>query len=178
MPNHHKVRPYLSAILLCASMAFATGCAPQRVAPQTPPSSPLDQLAWMTGRWISNGEDGTITEEYWMPPRGGTMLGIRLVNVTMLAPLLWASWRRRNERWFRLPAPAVLLAAFAVGVLPWLVWMAWPEAAAVVRAIENPQHDFPRTIDYWRDGDLLHGRIEGVEKGDQRSEQWTWRLIR
>src|SRR5438552_9331532 len=164
MPNHHKVRPYLSAILLCASMAFATGCAPQRVAPQTPPSSPLDQLAWMTGRWISNGEDGTITEEYWMPPRGGTMLGIgRSVDV--------ASQRTMFFEFLRLEArpEGVTYWASPNGKQP-----ATPfrmiESITGHAIFENPQHDFPRTIDYWRDGDLLHGRIEGVEKGDQRSE--------
>ena len=65
---------------------------------------------------------------------GGLMLGVRLVNVTMLGPIAWKGWQARRERWWRLPAPACLLVAFAAGVLPWAAWLAAREPQAYVRA--------------------------------------------
>src|SRR5205823_1773226 len=61
---------------------------------------------------------------------GGVMLGVRLVNVTMLAPLAWKGWSARGERWRRVPVPLALLAALAVGVVPWRRWpcTAWAQA--------------------------------------------------
>jgi hypothetical protein len=60
----------------------------------------------------------------------GIMLGVRLVNVTMLAPLVAESWRRRAEKWRGVPVPLALLLAGAVGVLPWMVWSLARDPAA------------------------------------------------
>jgi len=41
---------------------------------------------------------------------------------------------------------------------------------------ENPAHDFPQRILYWLEGDgTLRARVEGVEKGAARQEEWRWR---
>jgi hypothetical protein len=42
---------------------------------------------------------------------------------------------------------------------------------------ENPQHDFPRRILYWRDGERLVARIEGTIAGKERSEEWGFYLL-
>jgi hypothetical protein len=63
---------------------------------------------------------------------GGLMVGVRLVNVTMLGPVVAEAWRRRRERWRGVPAPFVLLMAGAAGVLPWLVWLAVRDPSALV----------------------------------------------
>ena len=62
---------------------------------------------------------------------GGLMLGVRLVNVTMLGPLVAEGWKRRDERWHGLRAPLVLAMALVAGVLPWLVWLAVRDPAAL-----------------------------------------------
>jgi hypothetical protein len=62
---------------------------------------------------------------------GGLMIGVRLVNVTMLGPLVAEGWRRRGERQRGISVPLVLLLAVAAGVLPWLLWMALRDPAAL-----------------------------------------------
>jgi hypothetical protein len=66
----------------------------------------------------------------------GIMIGVRLVNVTMLAPLFWKAWAARRERWRGWPVPLALLAAFLGGVLPWAVWLAAHDLQGYVRDAE------------------------------------------
>jgi hypothetical protein len=40
---------------------------------------------------------------------------------------------------------------------------------------ENPAHDFPQRIIYMRQGDDLRARVEGMQNGRARSEEWAWR---
>lgn len=86
----------------------------------------------------------------------GLMVGVRLVNLTMLGPLVWVSWTRRHERWFRMPAPAALLGALLAGVLPWLGWTLWREPAAFVS-----QGEFHLTGHFTRWGHSLATDVEG-----------------
>ena len=51
---------------------------------------------------------------------GGLMVGVRLVNVTMLGPLVWKAWVARWERWRGFPVPVALFAGVTAGVAPWL----------------------------------------------------------
>ena len=63
---------------------------------------------------------------------GGLAAGIRLVDVTMLGPVVAEAWRRRRERWRGVPAPLALVMAGAAGVLPWLLWLAVRDPSILV----------------------------------------------
>ena len=39
---------------------------------------------------------------------------------------------------------------------------------------ENPMHDFPQRILYWRDGDQLVARIEGTVRNAPKHEEWRF----
>ena len=39
---------------------------------------------------------------------------------------------------------------------------------------ENPAHDFPQRIIYWKDGADLRARIEGTQNGKEGSMEWRW----
>ena len=41
---------------------------------QAPPPQRVTDLAWMSGRWVSE-QGGRWTEEHWSAPRAGTMMG-------------------------------------------------------------------------------------------------------
>jgi hypothetical protein len=44
---------------------------------------------------------------------------------------------------------------------------------------ENPEHDFPQRVLYWRDAeDSLHARIEGTRGGRTAAQEWVWRRVR
>lgn len=44
------------------------------------PSASIDDLSWLTGRWVGRGLGATV-EEVWLPARGGAMVGVfRLVR--------------------------------------------------------------------------------------------------
>ena len=106
-------------------------------------------MAWVTGAQIVSDPLGLLCgtallalcvagERKGMGPwiaaalLGGLMIGVRLVNVTMLGPLVVECWRRRGERWRGRPVPLVLLAAGGAGVLPWLVWLAVRDPGALL----------------------------------------------
>jgi hypothetical protein len=63
---------------------------------------------------------------------GGVMPGIRLVNITMLGPLLAEGWRLRGTTWRGRSATLVMLAASLSGVAPWLAWLAIRDPRALV----------------------------------------------
>ena len=47
----------------------------------TPPAATLADFAWLAGHWVGTGFGGAHVEEFWMPPRGTSMVGVfRLVS--------------------------------------------------------------------------------------------------
>ena len=38
---------------------------------------------------------------------------------------------------------------------------------------ENPAHDWPQRLTYWREADRLHARAEGLDSTSRRAE-WVW----
>jgi hypothetical protein len=65
---------------------------------------------------------------------GGLLPGIRLVNVSMLGPLVWKAWSARGERWWGVRAPTLLAGAVVAGALPWLVGLALNDPLGYLQA--------------------------------------------
>jgi hypothetical protein len=119
----------------------------------------LDTLRWMSGCWtLTRG--ASVTDEMWMAPRGGVMLGVaRTVNGTKLREAEFTRIFTRGDT---------------------LVYAAGPlnQAGAEFRAkrvagdevvFENLAHDFPKRIVYRAVGpDSLHAYIEGAREGERR----------
>ena len=57
--------------LLFAATALAL--APALSAQDAPQAAKITDLAWMAGSWVGPVGDGTILQETWLPPAGGTM---------------------------------------------------------------------------------------------------------
>ena len=49
------------------------------------------------------------------------------------------------------------------------------ERAGPERAVFESALEFPRRMLYWREGETLHARIEGVRKGKPASKEWVWK---
>ena len=128
----------------------------------------LDDLAWLTGCWRSEGDNRQITE-HWMKPAGGDMLGVshtvaegktrefefmRIMQDANGDIFFVASPSGQNEARFKLTLSRKTEARF-----------------------ENPNHDFPQRIIYRREGDTLVGRIEGASKGEERSVDFPLKRV-
>ena len=116
-------------------------------------------LAWLSGCWSSDE-----SEECWMPPKGGVLVGLN---------------RGADGRSFEF-----LRIAEEEGEL---VYWASPGGrcpATPFRAMEttskrvvfgNPAHDFPQQIEYWLDAaDVLHARVSATVEGESPGFEITW----
>lgn len=113
----------------------------------------LDQIGWLAGCWEAQS-GGTVVEEQWMRPRGGSMLGMsRTIRAGRTVGWELVRIETRVDR---------------------LVYVAEPSGQAMAEFVEraltdssvsfeNPEHDFPQRITYRRRGDGgLAARAEGM----------------
>jgi hypothetical protein len=110
-----------------------------------------DELAWMSGHWCG-GSDEEEVEEYWMPPHGGVLLGLAR---TMKG-------ERTTEFEFLRIARVDGLPTFIAqpnGVPP-TSFRRTAGGADWIR-FENPDHDFPKRVEYRRRGTGLHAEVSG-----------------
>lgn len=132
-------------------------------------SADVESLAWLAGCWAAeSGETGS--GEQWMPPAGGTMLGVgRTVR----------NGRTVEHEFLQI----------RVGPQGRLVYVALPsrqqEATFTATTVaddavifENPQHDFPQRISYrLLPGGKLAARIEGQRGGHLRGIDFPMKRV-
>ena len=130
-------------------------------AAEVPVTVTIDRLAWLSGCWASD-EDRAGSEEHWMQPSGGTMLGmnrtvrygetvafefIRIYENEGKSLTLMASPSQQASASFQ-------LSSIGPGEV----------------VFENPDHNFPQRIIYRLvEPDRLLGRIEGISRGEHRA---------
>jgi len=126
----------------------------------------LERLVWMAGHWI--GRDGTtVQEEFWTAPAGGLMVGLhRDVFGPSRAFFEYLRLEGRDDT-------VVYQASPGGGPTTPFELVELHEARAV---FANPEHGHPQRIIYWRDGDVLHARIEGLQRGQPVASEWSWQL--
>jgi len=127
---------------------------------------------WMAGCWsqdsLSLGAAPKWTEECWMAPRGGVMLGAGR-----------AGSGDRLDEW-----EAMQIIAGPDGRL---VYWASPGGAARVGFTEasrgpteivfaNAGHDYPQRIRYWREGAMLNAEISLID--GSRAMRWRYKRDR
>ena len=145
-------RTVLAALILLA--ATAASAQPSRI----------ESLTFMRGSWVAESRAEQVFES-WLGPANGMMVAANLTA------------RRDGRRSFEF----LRIAETPQG----LVYFASPGGRAPVefRAVEvvegrvsfeNPRHDFPQRITYWREGANLRAKVEGTMRGAARSEEWTF----
>ena len=144
--------PTPRAALLALSLVFASVAHGER-----------PDLSWLAGAWC--GEQGAkSTEEHWLPERGGLMLGL---NRTV-APgktsfeFMRIEFTSNSARFVGQPGGAPPVAFELIS------------AAANRVTFANPQHDFPKRVQYARSGDSLTARVDdGRDDGAAEEFKWT-----
>lgn len=118
----------------------------------------LERVAWLAGCWrAEGGEPGS--GEQWLPPAGGTMLGVS----------------RTVKQGVTVAHEFMQLRALADGNIVFIAQPAGqPEGRFTLLSggpaeavFENPQHDFPQRVVYrLEEGGRLRARIEGKPPGN------------
>lgn len=149
----------LSAVLLGTLVATSLPAA----------DSDVTSLAWLAGCWSpEKGEAGSV--EHWLPPAGGTMLGVsRTVKNGQTVEFEFMQLRVNAE------GKLVFIA------LPSGQKQTTFVASAVGKhsvTFENPQHDFPQKVTYrLESSERLVARIEGTRGGKLRGVDFPMRRV-
>jgi hypothetical protein len=138
--RHTHVR--LAAILLILATAAAADAPGARTFP------------WLSGHWCAKIDDALI-EEYWLPPNAGLAIGVgRTLKAgkTVTFEFMRIETRDGVTNYLAMHdgKPAVAFRLTASG----------PDWAR----FENPQHDFPKRLEYRRTPAGLHAEIAGPGK--------------
>ena len=150
--------------MLKLALAFAViGVLGSSRAEQAKPS--LDSLSWIAGSW--NGASGGVEmEEHWTAPKGNSMIGIhRDVAKGRTASFEFLRIEQQGDRIVYLSMPNGRSPATPFPL---------KEVSGTRVVFENPAHDFPQRIIYWKEGSDLRARIEGTMNGKVASEEWRW----
>ncbi len=153
---------------VCIGQTMAQS-ATDRQASSPPPKTKheLNGLEFMAGHWRVE-KDGRVTEEIWMAPAGGLMLGINRTSST-------AAGRKANFENLQIRQEGDSIA-----------YLASPQGKSTTRfelielgkdrvVFENLKNEFPQRIIYYRKSDgKLTAKIEGVIQEQTRSLEWHW----
>ena len=125
----------------------------------------IPALAWMAGTWVHEDTRQRVMET-WVGPGNGVMAGANLTaraDGRALYEFMRMAETPEGVSYYASPAgrPPVEFRAKEVG-----------ESRVV---FENPTHDFPQRVIYWKEGEVLAARIEGTVRGKGRSEEWRFK---
>jgi hypothetical protein len=159
-----KLALVVAALTIIAALTH-TSVARQPTQPTS--AKGLDQLAWMVGSWSAeNG--GTVVEEHWTPARGGTMLAVG--RTTRGDRTVFYEFLRIEQT-----PEAITYHAAPKGRSPATPFKMIEMSEGKV-VFENPQHDFPVRITYWREGpDGMGAKVEG--KDGTGAESWVFKRV-
>lgn len=125
----------------------------------------LTDLAWMAGSWAGTAR-GMEMEEHWTAPKGNSMIGVhRDVGKGRTLSFEFLRIEQQGDQVVYLASPGGRSPATAFPL---------KEVSGTRVVFENPAHDFPQRVVYWKDGTDLLARIEGTMNGKPGSQQWRW----
>jgi hypothetical protein len=157
----HMARKAAGLLIVLAIL----GPAPAHAGPAT--AADLESLAWMAGCWAGD-TSGVRTEECWMSPAAGIMVGMNRV----------VGRGRASFDFMRIVADSGGVAFLASpGGRPPVRFDRFESGPRRV-VFANPKHDFPQRVLYWQEREgTLHARIEGTLDGKPASTEWRWRAM-
>jgi hypothetical protein len=164
--GHCGFFPTLAAGLSALALAFPSFSGRAVAATGEESLAAVANLGWMAGCW-SGHVAGVAMEECWTAPGGGMLLGMhRDINPS----------GRASFEFLRIEATGDSVAYWGspMGKTPTPFRLKEQGPNRVV--FENLNHDFPQRILYWLEEDrILCARVEGMQRGAERREEWQWR---
>ena len=148
-----KLALFAMGILITSAPAFAL-------------SDALVMPAWMTGAWAYEDQN-SWADEYWTPPRGDMMIGASRSGTGETLDF-WEQMRIQKE-----DDGAVVLWAVSGDQRP--VRFKATVSAENSIVFENPDHDYPQRIYYWREGKELKAEISLMD--GSKAVQFSFRLM-
>ena len=147
------------------SIVLATIAAAFQAPPPAGTAPAIKDVAWIAGCWDAT-RNGRHVAEHWMPPEGGTMMGVSRTtagDTTTEWEFLIIRQGAQGLEYVAKPSrqPEATFTA--------------TRASANEVIFENPAHDFPKRIIYKRDGDALTASIEGPMNGQTRRIDFAYR---
>ena len=128
----------------------------------------VSSLGWFAGCWEARSTR-RLVEEQWMVPRGGLMLGMsRTVRGDTLVEYEALRLEERADSLFYVASPVRQLQAQFLATSS-------TDSTAV---FENPHHDFPKKISYYRVGpDSVVAKVEGELSGKNRVLEFRYARV-
>lgn len=108
--------------------------------------------AWMAGSWCLS-RNGEQIEEVWLAPAGGLMLGMGRTTA--------GSGQRTHFEFMRIELRDGTTTYLAQPQGRLATAFKLIEADSSSARFENPAHDFPKRIEYRRDGNAMRAEIAG-----------------
>ncbi len=131
-----------------------------------PAAATLADLSWLAGSWTGKTASGIHMEEHWTAPNGNSMIGIHR-DVGKGRTLVFEFLRIEQQ------GDQIVYLSMPNGRSP-ATPFPLKEVSGTRVVFENPTHDFPQRIIYWKDGNDLRARIEGTMNGKAGSQEWSW----
>ncbi|MCO4774281.1 MAG: hypothetical protein KDA24_29925 [Deltaproteobacteria bacterium] len=161
-------------LALCAVALLLLGAMPGRYSARAIPAGEvpsIGSLQFLAGSWETDpgkAKGAAITEEFWSPPRGGTMLGSNRVTKDDRT-VFWEQLRVEERE-----GDGLYYVANPMGKGE--VAFRLTKVGANFASFENPEHDWPQTINYGLTDieGQLHAEVSGTLKGEPRTETWTF----
>lgn len=153
----------VTLVLLLAGVGLAVTHAAASTQPGT-----ADDLAWLTGCWRFD-RPGGFTEEHWLAPAGGAMLGVsRTVKNGKMTEYEFIAIREVDGvlSYVAKPSGQPEAAFAAVSISP-------TEAV-----FENMQHDYPQRIIYRKTSGGLAARVEGTINDQLKGSDFPYEACR
>lgn len=148
---------------LILALAVVSSLSAGRTEPAVKPS--LESLSWIAGSWTGTAR-GIEMEEHWTAPKGNSMIGVhRDVGKGRTLSFEFLRIEQQGDQIVYLSMPNGRSPATPFPL---------KEASGTRVVFENPTHDFPQRVIYWKDGNDLRARIEGTVNGKAGSEEWRW----
>jgi hypothetical protein len=129
-----------------------------------------DPAAFFTGCWSMTAADGSVIEEMWTKPSGGTMHGIG--RTVKAGKTVFNEYLEIREEKGVLTYFAQLRLGGPVTPFP------LSRASETELVFSNPEHDYPTTIIYRKQPDGgLFARVEGRRSGKLAGEEFPYRRV-